>query len=386
MLFNRPFRFRPAWAKKFARTEILPLKFPMLYKCFFPFWGIIPVSGNLWRVPVAAERSWAMQFKQANADFLTGYFATHDRGIKTKTAYRSDLAQFQKFAGKDLGLAALNSGLIEQWAAHLRQQEYSPASIRRKIVVLKVFCSYWVRKGELAESPFWRVKLSFGRIVQLPRTLTEGEIRILLAQARKNYSGLNKKRAKTALAKTGLASSQYYRALRNLALVDLLFATGMRVGEVSALDLQDFLVQEGMFRVQGKGGRDRLAFAVDAETVQIQSEHRSARSQIDTESPALFLNATGKRLSTQGIANVITQLRRKAGIERHITPHMLRHTVATLLLRNGVDIRVVQEFLGHASIATTQRYTHITKEHMIGVLKRHHPSIGLRAEADKFSA
>ena len=96
---------------------------------------------------------------------------------------------------------------------------------------------------------------------------------------------------------------------------------------------------------------------------------------------ALFLNASGERLSTQGMANVIAQFRRDAGIERHVTPHMLRHTVATLLLRNGVDIRVVQEFLGHASIATTQRYTHIAKEHLIGVLRKHHPSLGLRAKA-----
>ena len=87
-------------------------------------------------------------------------------------------------------------------------------------------------------------------------------------------------------------------------------------------------------------------------------------------SPALFLNSSRQRLSTQGIANIIAQFRKDAGIERNITPHMLRHTVATLLLRNGVDIRVVQEFLGHASIATTQRYTHVAKEHLIGVLRR----------------
>ena len=136
-----------------------------------------------------------------------------------------------------------------------------------------------------------------------------------------------------------------------------------------------------VFRVQGKGGRDRLAFVVDEQTVRIQREHREARSRLITESPALFLNASGERLSTQGMANVIAQFRRDAGIERHVTPHMLRHTVATLLLRNGVDIRVVQEFLGHASIATTQRYTHIAKEHLIGVLRKHHPSLVLRAKA-----
>jgi site-specific recombinase XerD len=105
------------------------------------------------------------------------------------------------------------------------------------------------------------------------------------------------------------------------------------------------------------------------------------RARVGTDSPALFVNASGGRLSTQGITNVIARLRREARIKRHVTPHMLRHTVATLLLKNGVDIRVVQEFLGHASIATTQRYTHVTKEHMVRVLRKRHPSLNLRTRA-----
>jgi site-specific recombinase XerD len=167
--------------------------------------------------------------------------------------------------------------------------------------------------------------------------------------------------------------------------LDLLFATGMRVGEVSTLDIKDFS-ENAIFKVQGKGGRHRLAFAVDKETVLIQRQHLEVRKRIETSSSALFLNSCGRRLSTQGIANVIAQFRRRAGIERHVTPHMLRHTVATLLLRNGVDIRVVQEFLGLASIATTQRYTHVTKEHLVGVLRKHHPSLKLRAEGQASSS
>jgi integrase/recombinase XerD len=324
-----------------------------------------------------------MQLKQAIAEFLSGYFSTHQRSKKTRVAYRTDLEQFGSYAGKDFAFSTLGGPLIEDWAAHLRQEGYKPASMRRKIVVLRVFCSYWVRRGNLPESPFWRVKLSFGRIEQLPQALTETEMRTLLAQAGRNQPAVEVKRKGAALARSRrpLASSRSFRALRNLALVDLLFATGMRVGEASALDLKDFVVAESVFRVQGKGGRDRLAFVVDESTVHIQREHLEARSLIPSESPALFLNASGKRLSTQGMANIIAQFRREAGIERHVTPHMLRHTVATLLLRNGVDIRVVQEFLGHASIATTQRYTHIAKEHLIAVLRKHHPSLGFRAKA-----
>jgi site-specific recombinase XerD len=175
------------------------------------------------------------------------------------------------------------------------------------------------------------------------------------------------------------ASSYSYRALRDLALIDLLFATGIRVGEASGLDVRDFFERDAAFRVQGKGGRDRLALIVDEETVRIQRAHLAARRSIRTDSPALFISASGERLSTQGMTNVIARLRRGARIKRHVTPHMLRHTVATLLLRNGVDIRVVQEFLGHASIATTQRYTHVTKEHMARVLRKRHPSLSLRA-------
>jgi site-specific recombinase XerD len=323
-----------------------------------------------------------MQLTLACAKFVGGYFSTNERAKKTKAAYRSDLTQFNGFAGEGLPLKSLSGALVERWCAHLRRQGYSPTSIRRKMVVLKVFCSYWVRKGSLRESPFWRVKLSYGRVEQLPRALSAREMRKLLSQARRSNSSAAVLNNDGAAPSDSLrVSSPEYRSLRNLALVDLLFATGLRVGEVSSLDVQDFFVRESVFRVKGKGGRDRLAVVVDEETVIVQRKYLEARARIKTRSPALFLNSSGMRLTTQGIANVIAQLKEQAGIERHVTPHMLRHTVATLLLRNGVDIRVVQEFLGHASIATTQRYTHVTKEHLRGVLRKRHPSIGMRTKS-----
>lgn len=320
-----------------------------------------------------------MQMKDAISEFVTGYFSTHERSTKTRMAYNSDLEQFCSFAGNQFELNSLKGTLIEEWAAHLRKEGYSPASMRRKMVVLKVFCGYWLRRGILDESPFWRVKLSLGRIEQLPRALSETEIQGLMAQASRVHIG-NVSRKGSILARGRTASSpcRTYRRIRDLALVDLLFATGMRVGEVSSLNIDDFLVTESVFRVKGKGGRGRLAYVVDEQTITIQKRHVEARQKISSSCTALFLNATGQRLSTQGIANIIAQFRKDAGIERHITPHMLRHTVATLLLRNGMDIRVVQEFLGHASIATTQRYTQVVKEHLIGELKKHHPSLSLR--------
>lgn len=320
-----------------------------------------------------------MQLDQAISEFFNGYFSTHDRSKKTEVAYKADLEQLAAYAPKKCSLSSLDAALIENWAADLRIRSYAPASMKRKMVVLKVFCSYWVRKGVLSESPFWRVKLSFGRTIQLPRALTESEMRDLMAQARQDHRDASVQPKGSPLTNTGqAASARSYRTLRNFALVDLLFATGMRVGEVSALNLRDFVVTESVFKVRGKGGRDRLAFVVDEQTVEIQKEHIQARARLTSESLALFLNASGERLSTQGIANIIAQFRKEAGIERHITPHMLRHTVATLLLRNGADIRIVQEFLGHASIATTQRYTHVTKDHLIRVLRERHPSLTIR--------
>ena len=319
-----------------------------------------------------------MRLERACAEFLSGYFSTHDRQKKTQVAYNSDLSQFSTFAGREAELTSISGALIEAWASHLREEHYSPASIRRKMVALRVFCSYWVRKGTLSESPFWRVKLSFGRIEQLPRSLTEREMRALLTRARRNYeAGITQSDELQRLVPN---VTSRYRTLRDLAMVDLLFATGMRVGEVSSLNINDFMVKEAIFKVQGKGGRDRLAFIVDYETVRIQRAHAAARAKIQTETSALFVNSSAGRLSTQGIAGVIARLCGEARIKRHVTPHMLRHTVATLLLRNGADIRIVQEFLGHTSILTTQRYTHITKEHMVRVLRRRHPSIKFRGD------
>jgi integrase/recombinase XerD len=320
-----------------------------------------------------------MQLKQASTDFLVGYFSTHDHSAKTKAAYTSDLAQFLHFAGGETNLTQINATSIESWAGQLKQDGYFPASIRRKIVVLKVFFAYWMRKQVLTESPFWRVKLSLGRIHQLPRTLTGQEILALLLEA--GRKARTQSGDKLELMHIYGSADSSYRAIRNLALLDLLFATGMRVGEASGLNVPDFCTEEAIFSVHGKGGRNRLAYIADEHSLRIQQDHFKVRKQIQTQCPALFLNQSGKRLSTQGITNVIAQLRCQVGIERHITPHMLRHTVATLLLRNGVDIRIVQEFLGHSSIVTTQRYTHICKEHMFSVLRKDHPSINLRQRA-----
>ena len=142
-----------------------------------------------------------MQLLQAISEFLSGYFSTNDRSAKTLTAYRSDLEQFGKFAGGEVSLQSVSAVVIENWTAQLRIKGYSPASMRRKIVVLKVFCSYWLRRGELSESPFWRMKLSLGRIEQLPRALSHVEMQNLLAQAGRSCVSADIPRKGAVLAK-----------------------------------------------------------------------------------------------------------------------------------------------------------------------------------------
>lgn len=315
-----------------------------------------------------------MNIKNSVSRFLSGYFATNDRQPKTKAAYTTDLRQFEEFAGSRRSLVSIDRTQIESWAADLKEKDYSPASIRRKLVVLKVFFGYWVRNGHISESPFWRVKISIGKIVNLPRSLTEDEMKGLLEQAHRSAPAVGNISQKPALTQ----NTESFRVLRDKAIVELLFATGLRVGELSAIDVDDFISDDAAFRVRGKGRKERLAFIVDKVASKTHRDYLRARRKLATDSCALFVNASGKRLSTQGIANVIKRIQMDSKVTRHVTPHMLRHTVATLLLRNGTDIRVVQEFLGHASIATTQRYTHVAKEHLINELLARHPSLVFR--------
>ncbi|MBK9156392.1 MAG: tyrosine-type recombinase/integrase [Chloracidobacterium sp.] len=317
-----------------------------------------------------------MKLGKAKSEFISGYFAVNERREKTKSAYVSDLSQFASLIGSEVDVTRLKNWHIERWATDLKAKGYSPASIRRKLVVLKIFFTYWVRKGLLHESPFWRVKIGYGRSIQLPRIITDLELQQILRKGHQLLSHSTGSDSSTGETSRFLKTCDYL-LLRNRALLELLFATGLRVGEVSSINVSDYLEQEATIKVTGKAGKERLAFIVDGVAAECLREHLTVRNQIRAKTSALFLNAAGTRLSSQGIANVIHRMRRECGIDRVITPHMFRHTIATLLLRNGVDIRVVQEFLGHSSIATTQRYTHVAKEHMLRELKRRHPSLAL---------
>jgi site-specific recombinase XerD len=171
-----------------------------------------------------------------------------------------------------------------------------------------------------------------------------------------------------------------FLAVRNVAILEILFATGIRVGELASLKCQDWREDEAAFLVMGKGLRQRLALLPDERSQRALRTYLQHRSLMSLGHDALLVNAAGRRLSSQGVARVITIAAKDSEIKGRVTPHMIRHTVATLLLRCGADIRVVQEVLGHASIATTQRYTYVSKEHLISALKSLHPNHHINIE------
>ena len=311
-----------------------------------------------------------MQLKKAIDVFLTGYFSTSRLSNKTEAAYKIDLAQFLVHSGGETGVELIGVETLERWAKELETRGYAGVSIRRKFATVRVFFAYWVRMGSLNSSPLWKMRLNLARERQLPRSLTQTDTKRLLEQAWRGVEISGKP--------INSPADDRFLALRDLATVEVLFATGIRVGELVSLGLPDWREDEASFVVRGKGARQRMAVLPDKRSLRALRGYLIQRRAMDLPHDALLVNANGVRLSTQGVARMLTKFAAAAGIETRITPHMLRHTVATLLLRYGADIRVVQEVLGHASISTTQRYTHITKDHLLATLQAHHPNHHLK--------
>lgn len=294
--------------------------------------------------------------------FMDGYFATHERSPKTRDAYELDLRQFARFLGDNKPLADITPEVLERWASRLRERNYKPASIRRKFAALKVLVRHCLRRGMLDVSPFDRVHLEFGKARVLPRHLSESEARALLRQA------MNESRTTESTAAG--PDCRKFRSSLLYAAVEVLLMTGVRVGELTSLDLKDWREEERILRIRGKGDRERI---VPLSRSVALEEYLAKRTTVDAGQSPIFVNVRGERLTTQSVAAKLASLSRRAGLRRHVTPHMLRHTTATLLLENGADIRVVQRLLGHASILTTQRYTHVTSRLLEGQLAKAHP-------------
>lgn len=295
--------------------------------------------------------------------FLNRHLATDAESALTRKAYTIDLQQFQTFVGLDATVSDVGPQVLEDWVAFLRQR-YSVATVRRKVATVRVLFNFLARRDIVAVSPFWKFRLVLRKEVALPRSLCPADARVLIEHA---WS-------------TTARQMNSFRSVRNLALIEILFTTGIRVGELVKLNTSDWLASECIFRIQGKGFRERLALLPDQRSLDAFQAYFKERRNVACGSDALFIGRAGCRLSEQGVSLVLVRIAREAGIAPRVTPHMLRHTLATLLLRYGADIRIVQEVLGHSSLTTTQRYVHVAKDHLLATLRLRHPNVHLGIE------
>ncbi len=274
--------------------------------------------------------------------------------VHTVNAYLRDLRRLAQFAAsKGVGSPAqLTRTHLRDFVFLLKDLGLSPATIRRTVSAIRTYFSFVVGEGRLAEDPSDRLE-SPQRWRTLPDTLSAREVERMLSAP--------------AITEP--------LAWRDRALLELAYGAGLRVSELCGLELGSLLLEDGLVRVLGKGGKERLV-PIGRGTIGPVSIYLSVlRPTLDRgQSRArVLLNARGEPLSRVGAWGVVKRCAERAGIEKRVTPHTLRHSFATHLLEGGADLRAVQEMLGHADLSTTQIYTHVDREYLRSVHKRFHP-------------
>ena len=290
-------------------------------------------------------------------------YMTVERGVSPNTvaAYRNDLGQLAEFVGERApdsetrGWSAVDAHMIASYLLELHSRGYSDTTRARKVASAKSLFAFLIEEGVVDTDPMDNVSSpKLGR--SLPDTLTVDEVDALLS------------------APTGDSPA----ADRDRAMLELLYASGIRVGELVSLNLDDISLDQGAIRCFGKGSKERMVPIHDRATDVLRAYLGRGRPALAKaqSGAALFLNSRGKRLSRQGFWLVLKGWAEQSGIRKRVTPHTLRHSFATHLLRGGAPLRHVQELLGHASITTTQVYTHLTSEHVRTEYAKAHPRAG----------
>jgi integrase/recombinase XerD len=273
----------------------------------------------------------------STAAYIERLKAVRDPSVHTLKAYTCDLNDYAGFlAARDL--CARAPATLIAYAHHLMSdRSAAPRTLRRRMACLRGFYKDLVRARVLEQSPFAELEMNLPRPRSLPRSLTRDEAR------------------KLAEAAWSIAvDARHSRSRRRFAAaVLLLISVGLRVGELVQLRPQDFDPESGALRVRGKGGRERCVFVVDGGLRLLIAEFGR------TASSGTLLGPIGDTWSTQAARRALRRFSKEAGVERAVTPHMLRHTCATLLLEDGVDLRFLQRLLGHQNITTTAIYAHV---------------------------
>ncbi|MBQ7898372.1 MAG: tyrosine-type recombinase/integrase [Bacteroidales bacterium] len=291
----------------------------------------------------------------------------YEKGLDAKTlkAYRIDLTQFDAFVTEIRGKYDKES--IQAYTASLHGK-YAVKSVKRKIASLKAFFSYLEFEEQISINPFSKLRIKLHEPFLLPRTIPLSTVNLLLQCAYQQLNNANKN------------SYQYSANLRDIAVLELLFATGMRISELCALRPGDVNLIEGTVKIYGKGSKERLIQISNQDVLIAANNYHQAFSESIETTGYFFVNRLSHQLSDQSVRIMINKYCNLAGISQHITPHMFRHSFATLLLEEDVDIRYIQQLLGHSSIVTTQIYTHVTSKKQRDILSAKHPRNKIRAK------
>lgn len=295
---------------------------------------------------------------------------TLEKRLDTKTtrAYRCDLTQCADWL-HSRGFK-LSRESLKIYLAYLNSQ-YSPATTKRKIASIKAFCTWCEEESLEPSNPFRGLKIKMREPRKLPRTIKLDNLRAIANTASKQVTQYDEK---------DVSLQERELTLRNEAIVELLIATGIRISELCGLNVNSYDQSYKTLRIMGKGSRERV-ISIGAKRTQVALERylntRGTDNDVnwqetDSDQP-LFLNRFGKRLSTQAARNIIKKLAKTSRITERITPHMFRHTFATLLLEQDVDIRYIQKILGHSSLRTTEIYTHVTSTKLEEILSAKNP-------------
>lgn len=283
-------------------------------------------------------------------EFVSSLTAASDN---TKSAYTSDLAAFVEWcASVDVaGPVAVDRLLLRRYLAHLAATRFAKRSIARKAAAIRRYFGWARRAGVIAVDPSLGLRAPAGE-GRLPRVLDGAELRTLLEPESADDD-----------------TEPPWRRRRDDALMEMLYGSGLRVSELCALDLDGVDLRRGVVTVWGKGGKERRVPMSHAAIEAVKTWTALRRDVLsDASGGALFLNSRGGRMGARDVRRVMD---RRSATPTH--PHALRHTFATHLLDGGADLRAVQELLGHSDVATTQRYTHVSKERLRSVYSNTHP-------------
>lgn len=277
---------------------------------------------------------------------------------KTLKAYRIDLRQFSEWTFP-LEFAEVSPKTLEDYIAKLHKQ-YKSKTVKRKIASLKAFFHYLEYKDIITSNPFNKIQIRFREPIILPKIIPLHIVEDFLSTI---YSQRNNART----------DYQKRNALRDAAIVELLFATGMRISELCALKSEDVNLYDGTILIYGKGNKERRIQIGNDSVFYILKEYVSNFQKEIDNCNHFFANQSGKPVSDQSVRRMIRKYSTLAHIDLHITPHMFRHTFATSLLEADVDIRYIQEMLGHSSINVTEIYTHVNTSKQKEILTTKHP-------------